>query len=43
MGGTAQALTAAAIAALWAINGWWLGKRFERERPEGEARQHQSG
>jgi AAA family ATP:ADP antiporter len=33
MGGTAQALTAAAIAALWAINGWWLGKRFEREKP----------
>ncbi|HKS56900.1 MAG TPA: MFS transporter [Steroidobacteraceae bacterium] len=32
MGGTAQALTAAAIAALWAINGWWLGKRFEREK-----------
>lgn len=30
MGGAAQALTAAAIAALWAINGWWLGKRFER-------------
>ncbi|HEX4969895.1 MAG TPA: MFS transporter [Steroidobacteraceae bacterium] len=34
MGGTAQALTAAAIAALWAINGWWLGKRFEREKPK---------
>lgn len=33
MGGTAQALTAAAIAALWAFNGWWLGKRFEREKP----------
>ena len=32
MGGTAQALTAAAIAALWAINGWWLGKRFEKEK-----------
>jgi ATP:ADP antiporter, AAA family len=32
MGGTAQALTAAAIAALWAVNGWWLGKRFEREK-----------
>jgi AAA family ATP:ADP antiporter len=36
MGGTAQALTAAAIAALWAINGWWLGKRFEREKSEPE-------
>jgi AAA family ATP:ADP antiporter len=32
MGGTAQALTAAAVAALWAINGWWLGKRFEKEK-----------
>jgi AAA family ATP:ADP antiporter len=32
MSGTAQALTAAAIAVLWAINGWWLGKRFEREK-----------
>lgn len=36
MGGTAQALTAAAIAVLWAINGWWLGKRFEREKTEPE-------
>jgi AAA family ATP:ADP antiporter len=32
MGGTAQALTAAAVAALWAVNGWWLGKRFEKEK-----------
>ena len=32
MGGTAQALTAAAVAALWAINGWWLGRRFEKEK-----------
>jgi ATP:ADP antiporter, AAA family len=40
MGGTAQALTAAAVAALWAINAWWLGKRFERET---ETRQHRSG
>ncbi|HET9447110.1 MAG TPA: MFS transporter [Steroidobacteraceae bacterium] len=40
MGGTAQALTAAAVAALWAINGWWLGKRFERES---EARQQRAG
>ena len=40
MGGTAQALTAAAVAALWAINGWWLGKRFEREIETG---QHRSG
>ncbi len=32
MGGTAQALTAAAVAALWAFNGWWLGKRYEKEK-----------
>jgi AAA family ATP:ADP antiporter len=32
MGGMAQALTAAAVAALWAINGWWLGRRFEKEK-----------
>jgi AAA family ATP:ADP antiporter len=33
MGGMGQALTAAAVAALWAINGWWLGRRFEKEKP----------
>jgi len=32
MGGTAQALTAAAVAALWAVNGWWLGRRYEKEK-----------
>ena len=32
MGGTAQALTAAAVAALWAVNGWWLGRRHEKEK-----------
>jgi len=32
IGGTAQALTAAAVAVLWAINGWWLGRRFEKEK-----------
>jgi ATP:ADP antiporter, AAA family len=32
MGGTAQALTAAVVAALWAFNGWWLGRRFETEK-----------
>lgn len=30
--GTVQALIAASIAILWAINGWWLGKRFEKEK-----------
>jgi AAA family ATP:ADP antiporter len=33
MGGMGQALTAAAVAALWAFNGWWLGRRFEKEKP----------
>ena len=36
MGGPAQAMTAAAVAALWAVNGWWLGKRFEKEKPPAE-------
>jgi AAA family ATP:ADP antiporter len=30
MGVTAQALIAASAAALWAVNGWWLGRRFEK-------------
>ncbi len=37
MGGTAQALTAAAVAALWAFNGWWLGRRFEKEKEKDRA------
>jgi len=32
MSGAAQALTVAGLAALWAINGWWLGRRFEKEK-----------
>lgn len=32
MGGAAQALTAAAVAALWALNGWWLGRRHDKEK-----------
>jgi ATP:ADP antiporter, AAA family len=32
MGGTAQAMTAASVAVLWAVNGWWLGRRFEKEK-----------
>ena len=23
---------AATVAALWAFNGWWLGRRFEKEK-----------
>jgi len=30
MGVTAQALIAASAAALWAVNGWWLGRRYEK-------------
>jgi AAA family ATP:ADP antiporter len=37
MSGTAQALTAAAVAALWAFNGWWLGRRFEKEQEKDES------
>ena len=37
MGGVAQALTAASVALLWAINGWWLGRRFEKEKEKGPA------
>jgi AAA family ATP:ADP antiporter len=37
MGGTAQALTAAAVAGLWAFNGWWLGRRFEKEKEKDRA------
>jgi AAA family ATP:ADP antiporter len=32
MSGTAEALTTAGIAALWALNGWWLGRRHEKEK-----------
>jgi len=34
MGVTAQALIAASAAALWAVNGWWLGRRYEKETPK---------
>jgi AAA family ATP:ADP antiporter len=33
MGGPAQAMTAAAVAALWAFNGWWLGRQHEKDVP----------
>jgi AAA family ATP:ADP antiporter len=32
LGGTAQALVAAGVAALWAFNGWWLGRRHDRDK-----------
>jgi ATP:ADP antiporter, AAA family len=31
MGGAAQALVAAGVAVLWAFNGWWLGRRHDRD------------
>jgi AAA family ATP:ADP antiporter len=30
--GTAEALFTAGLAALWAVNGWWLGRRHEKEK-----------
>jgi ATP:ADP antiporter, AAA family len=32
LGGMIDALIAAGVAALWALNGWWLGRRHEKER-----------
>ncbi|HLA72822.1 MAG TPA: MFS transporter [Steroidobacteraceae bacterium] len=32
MTGTVEALFTAGIAALWAFNGWWLGRRHDREK-----------
>jgi AAA family ATP:ADP antiporter len=32
MGGTGQALVAAGVAVLWAFNGWWLGRRHDRDK-----------
>jgi AAA family ATP:ADP antiporter len=32
MGGPAEAMFTAFLAALWAFNGWWLGKRHEKEK-----------
>jgi AAA family ATP:ADP antiporter len=31
MGGSAQAMIAAVAAVLWAINGWWLGRRHDKK------------
>ena len=32
LGGPAEAMFTAFLAALWAVNGWWLGKRHEKEK-----------
>jgi AAA family ATP:ADP antiporter len=32
LNGTLEALFTAGIAALWALNGWWLGRRHEKEK-----------
>jgi ATP:ADP antiporter, AAA family len=32
MGGAAEALFTAGLSALWAFNGWWLGRRHEKEK-----------
>ncbi|MBC8027945.1 MAG: MFS transporter, partial [Steroidobacteraceae bacterium] len=36
MSGGAQALIAAGVAALWAFNGWWLGRRHEKMKEIGK-------
>jgi hypothetical protein len=30
IGGVKEALIAAGVAALWALNGWWLGRRYTK-------------
>jgi AAA family ATP:ADP antiporter len=37
MSGPAEAMTTAGIAALWAVNGWWLGRRHEKEKEVGKS------
>jgi AAA family ATP:ADP antiporter len=32
MSGPVEALFTAGLAALWALNGWWLGRRHEKEK-----------
>jgi AAA family ATP:ADP antiporter len=32
LNGTLEALFTAGLAALWALNGWWLGRRHEKEK-----------
>jgi AAA family ATP:ADP antiporter len=32
IGGVKEALIAATVAVLWAANGWWLGRRYDRQK-----------
>jgi ATP:ADP antiporter, AAA family len=34
MGGSAEAMFTAGLAGLWAFNGWWLGRRHEKEKEQ---------
>jgi AAA family ATP:ADP antiporter len=34
IGGVAEAMFTAGLAAMWAINGWWLGRRHEKEKEQ---------
>ena len=34
MGGAAEAMFTAGLAGLWAFNGWWLGRRHEKEKEQ---------
>ena len=36
--GVAESMFTAGLAALWAINGWWLGRRHEKEKEQKSAR-----
>jgi hypothetical protein len=37
MSGPVEALFTAGLAALWALNGWWLGRRHEQEKEKAAA------
>ncbi len=37
LNGTAESLFTAGLAALWALNGWWLGRRHEKEKEQKSA------
>ena len=34
MSGTAEGLTPVGVAALWAIDGWWLVRSYEKEKEQ---------
>jgi AAA family ATP:ADP antiporter len=32
--GAKEAMLVAGVAGVWALNGWWLGRRHEKEKPK---------